>query len=139
MVGFPKPEPRKKTKAREQRAQRKDSAAIRQYVFARERDLCRCCRKRLATSLHEIVPRSVGGKISKKNSIALCGDGVLGCHGFCQRWEIDICTIDDAIADYGAEGHLTFRAKTPQSADWMGVNVGDSIVSPPMFAIEAAE
>lgn len=51
--------------------------------------------------MHEIVPRSLGGAVSRDNSVALCGDGVRGCHGKVQRHEL-------WINGPTAEGPLTF-------------------------------
>lgn len=69
-------------------------------MFERENYRCRCCGAR-AESMHEILPRGRGGKVSRENSVALCGDGVRGCHGKCQRYEIRIIGND-------AEGELQF-------------------------------
>jgi hypothetical protein len=74
-VACPKPEPRKRTKARKVRVSRAAVRDVRAYVFARERDICRICRKRPATSMHELQFRSCGGRVSKRNSVAACGDG----------------------------------------------------------------
>jgi hypothetical protein len=94
----------------------KGNKSIREYVFEREQGICRCCRIRKAESMHELRFRSLGGKVSKRNSVALCGDGVQGCHGLLQRHEIDFaCDIE------GAEGLLKFQPKTQRAADWMRV------------------
>lgn len=58
-------------------------------MFERDGNRCRCCGAP-AESMHEILPRGRGGVVSRENSIALCGDGVRGCHGKCQRYEIRI-------------------------------------------------
>jgi hypothetical protein len=39
--------------------------------------------------MHEVKPRSLGGTISIDNSIACCGSGTTGCHGFAQRHEFE--------------------------------------------------
>lgn len=111
----------------------KDTGKIRAYVFARERDVCRCCRKRRAESMHEIVFRSQGGKISRKNSIAVCGDGVRGCHGFLQRHEIYVNF--GAMVD--AEAELLFQPATQAAADWVCVGLREVIASPLMVEMEA--
>lgn len=66
-VACPKPEPRKRTKARAKRQKGNREAEVRVYVFARERDICRCCRKRRADSRHELRFRSLGGKVTRQN------------------------------------------------------------------------
>ena len=125
-------ESRKRLKARAKRVQRKHTATIRQYVFARERNICRCCRFRRAESMHELLPRGRGGHISKRNSVALCGDGVRGCHGLLTRSEI--------VAEWdilGAEEPLLFNICSRAAADWCRVSLDNQIISPPMIATEA--
>lgn len=95
--------PRRILKARRKREKFKTTAEVRVYVFGRERNICRCCRKRAAESMHELKFRSQGGKVSKKNSVAVCGDGVRGCHGMLQRHEIEYFAGPN-----GAEAALTF-------------------------------
>src|SRR5215831_15209150 len=86
---IPKPPKRATVKAKARRARAEYVATIRQYVFARERNLCRCCRLRPAESMHEIVSRSIGGKVSRRNSIAVCGQlGTDKCHGMLQQKRI---------------------------------------------------
>jgi 5-methylcytosine-specific restriction endonuclease McrA len=80
-------------------------------VFARDRETCRICRIRPAESMHEIVPRSLGGKVSLANSIAVCGDGVRGCHGFAQRHEIRI--------EGRADDYLEIQPCSRAAAEWM--------------------
>ncbi len=130
-VACPKPVKRSTLTARAKRAHRLDVAAVRQYIFARERGLCRCCRCRPAESMHEIRPRSLGGKVSRANSVALCGSGTTGCHGYCQSHQIE---VNRGLP--GAEGLLLFRALTKPAAECMKVAVGQSIESWPMIVIE---
>jgi hypothetical protein len=101
---YPKPEPRKKTKARKKRAKAKNTKSIRAAVFNRDGYVCRCCDRRQAESMHEIVPRSLGGKVSMENSIAVCGSGTTGCHGKLQQHKIDVF----CGSVVGAEGALLF-------------------------------
>jgi hypothetical protein len=108
-LAHPKPEPRKRSKARLARTRRAHVAAVRAYVFAREQNVCRCCGIRAAESMHEIRPRSLGGKVSRENSIACCGSGTTGCHGFMQNHEISVEPTD--LAKW-AEAKLVFRALT---------------------------
>lgn len=124
---FHKPEPRKRLKARERVSYRDHVKAVRDYVFGRERGLCRCCRIRAAESMHELVFKSRGGKVSRKNSVAVCGDGVQGCHGLLQAHQVHYGT-----SQRGADATLTFTPITARAADYLRVKVGESIVSPLM-------
>lgn len=128
--------PRRILKARKKRDKVRTAADVRVYVFGRERNVCRCCRKRRAESMHELKFRSQGGKVSKKNSIACCGDGVRGCHGFLQRHEIEYYAGPN-----GAEATLTFfmPKPCPSAADWLGIESHESIESAPMLEYEVAE
>jgi hypothetical protein len=101
-VACPKPEPQKRTKARKRRVKRVAVRDVRTYVFARERGICRCCGRMAAESLHELTFRSLGGIVSKENSIAVCGDGTRGCHAKLQRHEI-------TVRGKNAEKFLAFR------------------------------
>ncbi len=105
---------------------------IRAYVFARERNVCRCCRKRRAESMHEIVFRSAGGKVSKTNSIAVCGDGVRGCHGFMQRHEISVY-----LGERGAEATIGFKPRTELASEWLLLKQNEYLESPVMVDAEA--
>lgn len=129
-----KPERRAKAKARLERKRVKGVHEVRMYVMGRERYRCRCCRLRTANSLHEIQFRSQGGKVSRRNSIAVCGDGVNGCHGFMQRHEVSV-----SIGLEGAEGDLKFTPHTQAAADWMRVKAGETVESPIMQYVESAE
>lgn len=132
--GQPKGPSRKRLKGRKDRAQRKETGTVRAYVFARERNLCRICRLRPATSMHELRFRSLGGKVSRKNSVAVCGDGVQGCHGFAQRNEIEW----SVSAEQGAEGTLWFQAMTERAAEWLRIKRLETIESPVMVETEIA-
>lgn len=60
-------------------------AEIRHTIYMRQEGRCLWCDKFLTEAqahLHEIVPRSQGGKISLDNSIILCyDDHINGAHG----------------------------------------------------------
>lgn len=105
----------------------KDHGKIHDYVFAREQDICRCCRIRRADSMHELRFRSLGGKVSKRNSVAVCGDGVRGCHGYLQQNQIGWCGETEAVA----EGLLKFQPRTRLAADWMRVERDQWVCSMP--------
>ncbi len=128
--GIGKGEPRKRRKGREKRQKAKGDAGVRQYVFARERDTCRVCRCRADESRHELVFKSLGGKVTRMNCVAVCGDGVFKCHGLLQRLEIS--WTGDPFQR--AEGTLVFTPCTRRAADWLKVRVGESIESRPMVA-----
>lgn len=129
----PKPEPRRRMKARRVRQQLTEIHTVRAWVFAREWDLCRCCRFREAHSLHELVPRSRGGKVSKTNSIAVCGSGTTLCHGFLQTHQIDF-----QKGPLGAEAVLGFKPRTKLAADHLRLKVGEWLESPPMRELATA-
>ncbi len=134
-VPCPKGPSRKTLKGRKVRAQRKDTAEVRAYVFARERNICRCCRKRKAESMHELVFRSVGGKRSRQNSVAVCGSGTTGCHGHLQRHAIR-WGEQDGPPWLTAEGVLFFYPRTAAAREWMCLREGGYLVSPPMQETE---
>ncbi len=140
-AGIPKTYREKKTPQRIRRKskpkdERDHVTKTRQYVFARERDICRCCRSRRAESMHEIIPRSRGGKVSRRNSIAVCGQLGNGpeCHGQLQRRDITVL-----VSQRGAEGTITFWPQSQKSADWLRIKASDCIESGPMREYEAAE
>jgi hypothetical protein len=112
MPSFPKPEKRSTAKRRAKRARKDRVSAIREYVFEREAGICRCCRFRPAESMHEIRPRSLGGKVSKTNSIAVCGSGTTGCHGMMQ-------TLRIRVEGASAEGGLIFVPLSAKALDWL--------------------
>lgn len=97
--------------------------------------MCRCCRARAAHSMHELRFRSLGGKISRRNSIAVCGSGVTLCHGALQSLWISYRFEDEAL---GAEGPIIFTPETELGAAVMKIKLGESIVSPPMRDTEIA-
>jgi hypothetical protein len=130
---IPKPEPRKRTKGRKLRAKQKNTREVRPYVFARERNLCRVTRFLPAESMHELRPKSLGGRVSRRNSVAVEGDGVRGVHGFLQRREISYRFEDE---QRGAEGTIFFLVKTHAAAEYCRVKVGQEIISPVMVETE---
>lgn len=127
-----KPEHHQKTKRREKREQSDRDSDIRKYVFARERNICRCCRCRPAESRHELQFRSLGGKVSRTNCVAVCGSGTTGCHGFLQRLRI----AWGAASIRRAEDTLYFTPKDQTAAEWLKIPLGDQMVSAPMRELE---
>ncbi len=131
----PKPEPRARTKRRQERIQGDQDALVRVFVFGRERGICRVCRVRMAESRHELVPRSLGGKVTKRNCIAICGvivGAAPSCHTYLQSRQIQWMQREHD----GAQGPLTFTPITREAADWLKVAIGHSILSEPMAIYE---
>lgn len=126
----PKPPRRIRVKAKPQ-AERDHVTEVRDYVRGRERGRCRCCRKRPGESMHELRPRSLGGKVSRTNSVWVCGDGVRGCHGLLQRREVRVLQSHG-----GAEHTLIFEPTTRAAEDWLGIKIGDCLISDPMRIYE---
>ncbi len=107
----------------------KEAKPIREYVFQREQDICRCCRIRRAESRHELQSRGAGGKISKRNCVAVCGTLVgvePSCHTYLQQSQIDWYGGLE-----GAQGLLQFKPTTPAAAEWMRVEIGRWVCSMP--------
>jgi hypothetical protein len=134
-AAFKKHTPTRDVKAKAKRDQAPQTKDVRSYVFARERNVCRCCRCRPAESMHELRPRSLRGTVSRKNSIAVCGSGTTGCHGYLQQHKIAVGY--DAVT--GAEGTLIFTPETEQSAEHLKIALGAQIVSRVFVEIEAEE
>lgn len=135
-AGIPKTYRVKKTPRRirtkaKPKAERDRIAEVRDYVRGRERGRCRCCRFRAGQSMHELKPRSLGGKVSRKNSVWVCGDGVNGCHGLIQRHEIGTAYIED-----GAEGLVKFVAHSERAATWLRIQQHHWIESGPGASYE---
>jgi hypothetical protein len=82
--------------------------------------------------MHELRPKSLRGKVSKYNSIAVCGDGVRGCHGYLQRHEI---TFD--VGDNRAEAGIYFMPRTDAARTWMKLGEKHGLESPPMRETES--
>lgn len=134
--GISKGEPTKRRRAREDRQQADKDAAVRVFVFGRERGMCRCCRWRAAESRHELIPKGAGGKVTKRNCAAVCGTivgAVPSCHTYLQSHAIQWC--DDL--GQGAQGTLWFTPVTQEAADWLKIKVGEKIESLPMSVYES--
>lgn len=108
---------RKQVKAKRERGESKAVKAVRLAVFERERNMCRCCGHRKADSMHEIRPRSLGGKVSLENSIAVCGSGTTGCHGHLQGHRI-------RVVGKNAKRTLAFHPATQAARDWLNGEKG---------------
>jgi len=94
-----------KTKQIEQHRQE-----VREAVFTRDQGICRCCRAH-ATEMHELKFRSLGGKRSLHNSIAVCTSlsGGNNCHSMLQHLVITHEFVDQKR---GANGPIKFTAGT---------------------------
>lgn len=118
---------------RKPKAERDAIAETRVFVFGRERGICRCCRRRRAESVHELRFRSLGGKVNKRNSVAVCGSLVgvePSCHTYLQANQITYEPRD------GANGTLYFTPTDQKRADWLRIKVGERIESAPMSHYE---
>lgn len=130
---FAKPEPRKVLRERVKEIYADFVERIRAFVFGRERGICRCCRKRLAQSMHELECKGVGGKVSKRNSVAVCGL-LVGSEPSCHTY-LQLNQIAWSGGPRRAQGTLTFWPKTQRAADWLGVTINHRIESPVMHEI----
>lgn len=127
--GQPKPEPRQRTQGRKVRVSRAVTRDIRAYVFDREQSICRCCRLRPAESMHELKSRGSGGKVSKRNSIAVCGQivgAVPSCHTYLQSNAISYTT-----GIYGADDVITFCPRSEAASEWLRLPIYTVLESGP--------
>ncbi len=125
---IPKGASRKTLKGRKRRLQHRVVVDVRTWVFARDRGICRCCRERAATELHELTFRSLGGTVSRRNSIAVDAT----CHGHLQAHRIRCeCQTPDR-----AEGMLAFDPQTDAARDWMKLPLGQVLLSEPLRDLE---
>ena len=76
MPSCPKPIPRLAEKRQRQAAARTAERLVRVEVLLRDGRVCRCCRKRIGTEGHHVLPRSLGGKWETGNIVYLCNS----CH-----------------------------------------------------------
>jgi hypothetical protein len=132
----PKPErtPRKTPKRLQGKTpkspeERERIALVRQYVFARERNRCRICRCRPASEMHELRPRSLRGRVSRTNSIAVDAT----CHRLIQGHAISY--TQEPVR--GAEASLYFMPMTGEARTWMKLGDKHGIESPPSREMEA--
>jgi hypothetical protein len=132
-AGIKKPEAQQTSDERELRQETEKEKRVRTYVFARERNIDRVTRFLPAHSRHELRFRSLGGKVTRENCVAVNGDGVNGTHGLLQRNEISYAFENPAL---GAEGTIYFTARTHAAAEMMRIGIGETIVSPPMSETE---
>jgi hypothetical protein len=81
-------------------ASEKDSAAVR--AFRLRMDECenpRCRRSNVALSVHHVLYGADGRHDDERNFLALCGDGVAGCHGGAHHADPEVLRgVGEAIA-----------------------------------------
>jgi hypothetical protein len=94
-------------------------ATVRPAIFTASGGWCVCCRIRRAESMHEVLPRSRGGKVSIANSIPVCGSGTTKCHGFLQRNAITATAKPEHLVEPIAAWGFTFMATTDAAARWL--------------------
>jgi hypothetical protein len=95
-------------RATRRRAQLVKERGIKDQVLERDGWACRVCGRR-AESVHEIKPKGMGGSrtaVSLENSIAVCGDGVRGCHGKLQRYEVRVYPASALVTNDWSIGQL---------------------------------
>ena len=110
---LPKPKPGhfKRVKAARKRKRRVQTDIVRPAIFDKAHNVCVCCRRRPAQSMHEVKPKSLGGQVSMDNSIPVCGSGTTGCHGYLQQNKIVVSTATD--------GRRTFVPRYDDAKRWM--------------------
>lgn len=66
---------------------------------------CRICSEQ-PTSLHHLVPRSLGGDDVEANLVPLCGSGTTGCHGYVERRDKHVCGMLRAMLKPAEENYI---------------------------------
>lgn len=120
-----KPEPRKKSKGRQERLTQVHVKMVRGQVFTDHDDRCVVCHGR-AESMHELIPASVVGDrilaTTVDNSVPVCGSGTTGCHGLLQSHVVrPIGGKSNAIQfviDVEQSTHPEVRALLDRHAEW---------------------
>jgi hypothetical protein len=108
-IRLKKPIPRVVTKKIRDKQIEQHRQTVREQVFARDQGICRCCRAH-ATEMHELRFRSLGGKRSLDNSIAVCTAlGGNNCHRMLQT---NVITYAFKSATRGANGPIVFNVGT---------------------------
>jgi hypothetical protein len=104
-MAFPKGQTRPEAKAAKRQIEENIRRAVKREVFQREQGKCRCCGGP-AQELHELRFRSLGGKRSLKNSIAVCNYRGKNCHRLLQVHVIKVELLNHIL---GANAPLLFR------------------------------
>lgn len=98
---FPKPAPRAITKPAKAKLAELHRRSIKRQVFDRDGGKCRVCGG-TAQEMHELQFRSLGGKRSLENSVAVCNYTGRGCHRLLQTHAIE-------VEGTNANGRLVFH------------------------------
>jgi len=85
----PKPAPRAIEKAKRLKAAEAERVSVKNAVWKRDRAACRVCGKP-ADEMHELRFRSLGGRRSLENSIAVCTFRGNNCHRLLQSHAIHV-------------------------------------------------
>jgi 5-methylcytosine-specific restriction endonuclease McrA len=109
-----KPMPKVLERKLKRAAIEKHRVSIKAEVFKRDGGKCRCCGAH-ATEMHELRFRSLGGKRSLENSIAVCDWRANSCHQMLQRLVI---LAECVSANMGANGIIKFS--TGDKKVWFG-------------------
>lgn len=100
---FAKPTPKIVLRCDKRKATEKHRREIKSAVFARDKGKCRCC-KGVAHEMHELRFRSLGGKRSLENSIAVCNYRGRNCHRMLQT---HVITAEPIVRN--ANGPIAFE------------------------------
>jgi len=105
-IRLKKPLPRVVTKKIRDKQIEQHRQTVREQVFTRDQGICRCCRAH-ATEMHELRFRSLGGKRSLLNSIAVCTalSGGNNCHRMLQT---NVISYEFVKPAHGANGPIKF-------------------------------
>lgn len=94
--------------------------AAKKVVRARDKS-CRICLFRRSTEVHELVPKSKGGKASNFNSIGICGAANGGlCHSLIQQHAISYTFLKPLA---GADGPMKFEMNASTARAVFGQHV----------------
>lgn len=74
-----------KVQPRRPKVKNPGESRTRQLVAARSGGWCEACGAARSASVHHRRKRSQGGPWSASNCVAVCGDGVRGCHGWAEH------------------------------------------------------
>jgi hypothetical protein len=64
-----------------------------QRLRAEKIALCRVCAEKIGSTLHHLVPKSLGGGDVAENLVPLCGSGTMGCHGLVEAHNMWACDL----------------------------------------------
>ena len=105
LLNLQKPTPHVLVKEKRDKLIEKLRREVKAAVFARDRGRCRVCGGK-AYEMHELRFRSLGGKRSLSNSVAVCDFRGMHCHRKLQTLVIKVARLH---AKLGANGIVAFR------------------------------